>query len=65
MKYSLEFKNKINNINVPDNYIMVSFYVILLYTNVTETLIQKTIKNNNKQLKTGFGSNFNLPLKIL
>ena len=44
---------------------MVSFDVISLYTNVTETLVQKAIKANYKHLKTGFSNNFNIPLKIL
>ena len=64
IKNSFKFKNRIKK-KIPNNYIMILFDVVSLHTNVTESLVQKAIKNNFQQLKSGFGDNFTFSSKTL
>lgn len=51
IKNSWDLKNKIKNIHVPSNYILVSYDIISLYTNIPITIAIQCIENKWHQLK--------------
>lgn len=51
IKDSFQFKDKLNNIKIPDNYVLISLDVISLYTNIPVKLVTKLIEKNWKDIK--------------
>ena len=46
IKDSWNFEHKINNLNIPKNFTIISLDIISMYTNITQGLIVKSIKKN-------------------
>ena len=51
IKNSMDFKKKINNVRVPEGYMLVSLDVISLFTNIPNELVYKAIHNKWFQIK--------------
>ena len=47
-----EFKKKISNISIPNNYTIISLDAVSMYTNISWNLIRKPVKERWNQIKT-------------
>ena len=52
IKNSFEFKNKISNTYIPNNFTIISLDAVSMYTNISWNLIRKSVKLRWNQIKT-------------